>query len=201
MSVQPEKKKKKQKEEAEKKPLWQEVLSFIGTLAAAMVLLSLVCNFLIQPVRVSGTSMTNTLLDGEITLVSKLDKDLSRNDVVICNYPNRVDDHWSLGTLMLLDQHTLFVKRLVALPGDTVAITDGKLYVNGQVVPDPENMGSVPRNYPLRTLGDNEYFVIGDNRLTSHDSRAEDVGPISRDMIKGKVKWVMWPLNRIRGVE
>ena len=94
--------------------------------------------------------------------------------------------------------YTIFVKRLVALPGDTVEITDGHLYVNGELVPDPEKMGSVPRDYAKRTLGEDEYFVVGDNRLTSHDSRASDVGPISRSEIMGKVTNVLlpWPNHR-----
>ena len=113
--------------------------------------------------------------------------------------------------------YTIFVKRLVALPGDTVEITDGHLYVNGELVPDPEKMGSVPRDYAKRTLGEDEYFVVGDNRYNSHDSRdwngpgvegeggndgntANNVGPISKSMIVGRVREVIWPLGKIRGV-
>ena len=76
----------------------------------------------------------------------------------------------------------------------------GKLYVNGSLVEVPEFMGSVPRDFSEITLGEDQYFVMGDNRLTSHDSRASDVGPIHRNMIMGRVRFVLWPLNRIRGI-
>ena len=89
----------------------------------------------------------------------------------------------------------------MALPGDTVEITDGHLYVNGELVPDPEKMGSAPRDYAKRMLGEDEYFMIGDNRLTSHDSRASDVGPISRSEIMGKVTNVILPWQNRRAAE
>ena len=94
----------------------------------------------------------------------------------------------------------VFVKRLVGLPGDTLEIRMQKLYVNGELVPDPPEMGSPPADYGPITLEEDQYFVIGDNRLTSNDSRKDYVGPISRDMLQGKVKCVLWPLNRIRGI-
>ena len=160
--------------------------------------------FVVELIRVDGTSMTNTLQNGEIVVVSKLaylTGEPQRNDIVICRYPNRVDSTINLGAAMAIDFHTLFVKRLVALPGDTVQIYNGKLYVNGEVVPDPEFMGSVPRDYGPRRLGADEYFVIGDNRYSSHDSRADDVGPISRGAIMGKVDSVLFPWANHRGVE
>ena len=193
--------------------VWKwEALSWVITLAGAVAVALLLRTFVAEPVRVDGDSMSNTLLDHEIVLESKLDYlfgDLQRNDVVICHYPGRGG--------------TLFVKRLVALPGDTVEIrrltsaewtqisADGNpdglsplcfyLYVNGQRVPNPEAMGSEPSAYPLRTLGENEYLVIGDNRGNSHDSRANDVGPLERSYILGKVRQVIWPLSSWRSVE
>ena len=136
--------------------------------------------------------------------VSKLDYlfgDVQRNDIVICRYPNRMEKTYSLGAALSFDVYTIFVKRVVALPGDTVEISGGTLYVNGQEVADPPKMGSVPQDYALRQLGTDEYFVMGDNRRTSHDSRSKDVGPISRDMIMGKVKCVLLPIGSWRGVE
>ena len=126
---------------------------------------------------------------------------MQRGDVVICRYPGRMESSLPIGAAVSLDHYTLFVKRLVALPGDTVEISSGVLYVNGEAVPNPEKMGSVPRDYALRQLGEDEYFVIGDNRRTSHDSRSDDVGPISASAIMGKVKCVLLPLSKIRGVE
>ena len=120
---------------------------------------------------------------------------------MICRYPGRTTGGFNLGANVGVQIHELFVKRLVALPGDTIFIVNGALYVNGEQVPDPVNMASVPQDYAPRLLGADEYFVIGDNRLHSHDSRSSDVGPISADAIMGKVKCVLWPLSNIRGVE
>ena len=199
-----QKKKKKKGKEKEKKTLKQEIMSWIWTLLAAVVIASLIRAFVAEPIRVDGDSMKNTLLDNEVVLVSKLDYlfgDMQRGDIVICRYPGRMESSFSLGAALSFDTHTLFVKRLVALPGDTVEIRNGTLYVNGEAVADPEHMGSTPRDFPLLQLGTDEYFVIGDNRRTSHDSRAEDVGPISKSAIMGKVKCVLLPFSSIRGVE
>ena len=203
-TVQEPKEKKKKGKEKEPKTLKQEIMSWVWTLLAAVVIASLIRAFIAEPIRVDGDSMKNTLLDNEIVLVSKLDYlfgDMQRGDVVICRYPGRITGTFNLGASLSIDNHTLFVKRLVALPGDTVAISGGTLYVNGKEVADPEKMASIPRDYPLRQLGEDEYFVIGDNRRTSHDSRSDDVGPISRSAIMGKVKCVLLPFSAIRGVQ
>jgi len=198
----------KKKEKEKNKPLAQKIMSWVLTLLAAVVIACLFRMYIAEPIRVDGTSMTNTLKDGEIVLVSKLPYlrgDLKRNDIVICRYPGRVNENGAsqinLGAALSLDTYTLFVKRLVALPGDTVMISGGHLYVNGEYVEDPEFMGSVPMDYPLRELGEDEYFVMGDNRRTSHDSRADDVGPLSRSQIMGRVESVLLPWAQRRSVK
>lgn len=199
---QPEKKSKKK--EKVKKTLGQEILSWVWTLLAAVVIATLLRAFVAEPIRVDGTSMTNTLQDGEIVLVSKLDYltgDMQRGDIVICRYPNRVEKTINLGASLAFVDYTIFVKRLVALPGDTVEIRNTVLYVNDEPVENPEKLGSLPRDYARRTLGADEYFVMGDNRLTSHDSRADNVGPLSKSMILGKAKWVIFPFSNWRSVE
>ncbi len=173
------------------------ILDLILTLALLIVL---VTSFWVQLVRVDGTSMENTLHDQEILLVARKGE-YRRGDVVICWYPRRTEKTFQLSAALTLTKHTVFVKRLVALPGDSVEIRQGQLYVNDILVPNPAQMGSVPRDFARRELGKNEYFVIGDNRRTSHDSRAMDVGPITGSMLQGHVKKVIWPLNRIRDVE
>ncbi len=194
----------KQKEKEKNKPLGQKILSWVWTLLAAVVIALLIRAFVAEPIRVDGASMTNTLKDGEIVLTYKIPYLLGnyqRNDIVICRYPGRVNENGAkqinIGAAVSLDVYTLFVKRLVALPGDTVQITDGVRYVNGEAVPNPKDMASLPWDYPLRTLKDDEYFVIGDNRGNSHDSRASDVGPLSHTAIMGKVTRVLVPWRTI----
>lgn len=194
----------KAKKEKEPKSFKMELMSWIVTLVAAVVFATVIRVFIFEPIRVDGNSMNNTLKDGEVVYASKtayLTGDVEHNDIVICRYPNRMGKGIDLGASITLQNYTLFVKRIVGLPGDTVSINGGKLYINGVEVPNPEFMGSTPNDFAEITLGRNEYFALGDNRLSSHDSRHSDVGPISRDMIMGKVECVLWPLGAIRGVE
>lgn len=189
-----------EEEPKKKRSAAREVFSFLRLFLGMLALIFLLQTFLVQFVRVKGTSMCDTLQNGEIALVTKWDRNFHRGDVVICQYPGRTDFSADVSAAAALTVHTIFVKRLVALPGDTVMIRDGKLYVNGSAVADPEKMASTPRDYPERTLGADEYFVIGDNRFSSHDSRAADVGPLRLSMLLGKVKAVIWPLYSIRAV-
>ncbi len=191
----------KKKAEKPKKTVQQEIISWILSFAGALAVILAMQTWVGLPIPVKGASMQNTLMDGELLWVSRLDKNYSRGDVVICHYPNRIQATYSIGPAGKLEIHEIFVKRLVALPGDTVEIRLHKLYVNGELVPDPPEMGSQPADYGPITLEEDQYFVIGDNRLTSNDSRKENIGPISRDMLQGKVKCVLWPLNRIRGIQ
>ena len=195
---------KKKKEARPINPVVHEIYSWIVTLLGAFVLAMLIRMFVFEPIKVDGASMTNTLQNNEIVFVSKLDYlfgDVQRGDVVICRYPDRTGWSFNLGAGVSLDNYTLFVKRVVALPGDTVMISGGRLFVNGEEQPDPPAMASVPRDFAEITLGEDEYFVMGDNRRSSHDSRSGDVGPLKRDMIMGKARFVLWPLNRIRGIQ
>jgi len=188
----------------EKRTFSQEIAVWLCILLAAALLAGALQAWVIQPIRVDGSSMNHTLANGEIMLVSKLDyvwSEMRRGDVVVCRYPERIEHTLPLTASLSLTQHVLFVKRLVALPGDTVEIREGQLYVNGEAAHEPDTLGSIARDMARRTLGADEYFVMGDNRFSSHDSRAEDVGPLPRDMIMGKVKWVVWPLPNIRAIE
>ena len=197
------------KEKEKNKTIPQKIWSWVRTFLCAVLIALCVRAFIAEPIRVDGTSMTNTLKDGEIVLVSKwayLTGSMQRNDIVICRYPGRVNESGgvfpiNISASLALDNYTLFVKRLVALPGDTVEITDGHLYVNGELVEDPEFMASKPMDYAKRVLGEDQYFVMGDNRYSSHDSRASDVGPISKSAILGKVECVMLPWSSHRVVK
>lgn len=175
----------------------QEVWNLIGFFLSAVLLALLISHFLGQFVRVRGSSMEHTLKNGDVLLVTKPGK-YRRGEAVICRYPRRVSKTLEINGAFSLTWHTLFVKRLVALPGDSVEIREGQLFVNDAPVPDPPEMASIPRDYARRQLSGKEYFVIGDNRSSSHDSRAADVGPLRREMLQGHVKAVLWPPKRIK---
>jgi len=177
--------------ETPKRTVKQEIMSWILTFAVALAIALVIRTFFFEPVRVDGQSMSNTLLDGEIVLVTKPEYwsgNYQRGDIIICHYPGRGS--------------TLFVKRLIALPGDTVEIKAGVVYVNGEPRDDSDIDPKVPfrGNYALRTLGEDEYFVLGDNRGNSNDSKY--VGPISSSMIVGHVRCLLYPFNKLgQGVQ
>ncbi|NLD52426.1 MAG: signal peptidase I [Clostridiales bacterium] len=204
LAEQDNKKKQKAKKEKKKKTVGQEILSWVWLLLIAVVIAGLIRFFIFEPVRVQGRSMQETLQDGEVMLVTKpevLLGKLQRGDVVIVRFPGRNSTtSISLGAPLDvgLTSHTLFVKRLVALPGDAVALMNGQLYVNDKPVEENYITHRSSDNYPRTVLGDNQYFVMGDNRANSHDSRAADVGPLTKDMIVGHPKLVLLPLNKIR---
>ena len=181
----------------EKKPVnvKKEILSWILTLGAAVIIALVIRTFLFEPVRVDGHSMDDTLANGEIMFVTKpeyLTGDPRHGDVVICHYPDR--------------GNTNFVKRVVGVPGDTLMFVDNVLIRNGEVVDEPYLTPSRNQNgfsmLPI-TLGENEYFVCGDNRDNSHDCRNLTNGvpeAITRDMIIGHVRYVVYPFSDARSI-
>ena len=202
------------RKETKKKTVAQEILEWVLTLVAAVMIALPIRAFAFELVRVDGRSMDNTLANGEIMFVSKFDyastwlsfpwqddeaKEKAarittggkpnRFDVVICRYPGRGD--------------TNFVKRIVGLPGDTVEIRQGYLYVNNERYDEPY-INDDYRTGGLNTFGPYEvpeghYFVMGDHRNNSNDSRSQ--GAIPRDMIIGHVRSVLYPFNEVRGIE
>ena len=198
---------KKGKKEKKKKTVGQEILSWVLTLLAAVAIAATVRYFVFEPVRVDGHSMDTTLADKEVMLVTKpevLLGKLKHGDVVVVRFPDR----FTQATLRLgapidisLSSHTLFVKRLVGLPGDVIAVQGGHLYLNDQPVDEPyvdaDKFGG--RDFARYTLKEDEYFVMGDNRANSNDSRS--VGPLSYDMIVGHAKMVLLPLGSLRTIK
>lgn len=182
----------------------KEIISWIKTILLALALAGLISHFLFQIVHVQGRSMVETLQDGDYVFMTRpgvMLGNINRGDVVICRFPNRNQKTIvQLGAPLEIELsfNTLFVKRVVGLPGDTVAEKDGKLYINNNLV--HEDYVTYPSNweYPARALGDNEYMVMGDNRAGSHDSRSNDVGPITADMIVGHAACIIFPFNHIR---
>lgn len=157
--------------------------------AAAAVMLAVALGLLLRQyafglVRVAGTSMEDTLLSGDLTLATRFDGGIQRGDVVECRFPGRADT---------------YVKRIIALPGDSVAFSDGRLLLNGEAVDEPY-VSSQTEDYALE-LGEDEYLALGDNRLDSYDSRMDDMGPVSRGDILGRIRWIIYPLGRFGPIQ
>ena len=147
--------------------------------------------------RIRGGSMLPTLQDREWALVWRLPCRLrgpKRQDVVICHYPGR-KTKWCRWIPQA------FVKRVIGMPGDTLEIIEGAVYINGELLSepylDPERC-RYQRTRPARILGSDEYFVMGDHRDRSNDSRS--IGPIPRNAVRGRVICTLFPFRRIRKV-
>ena len=199
-ATEPAKTEKQLKKEKRNK-VWDAIFSWVGVICTAVLLATAIRGFLAEPIRVDGGSMKETLVDGEIVIATKprvLRGDLKRGDIVICHYPGRNEKTINIGTKLNFRVDTAFIKRLVALPGDTVAIIDGVLFINDKAVEEDYITHKSLQSYPRRVLSDDEYFVMGDNRANSHDSRSRNVGTISSDMIVAHAKWVIYPFDKIR---
>ncbi len=165
----------------------------IGSTFVYGLLLFLVCLavifFVAQKTVVEGGSMLPTLADGDNLIVDKLSYRFTeprRYDIIVFHYPEEEDSY--------------YIKRVIGLPGETVLIEDGQIYIDGVLL--EENYGNAPIENPGRaisliTLGEDEYFVLGDNRKVSADSRDPAVGNVSRDQIVGKAFVCIYPFDRI----
>lgn len=177
----------KAKKEKPKKSLKRELLEWAITLGCAVALALLIRALVFEPFVVKGDSMNDTLINGEVMFTTKFDYLLGepqRFNVVICRYPNRDEN---------------FVKRIVGVPGDTVAVRDGYLYVNGERQEEPY-IAHRP-NYTMEeyTVQPGEFFVLGDNRASSNDSHL--VGPLKREQIVSHVRAVFFPFGKTRGIQ
>lgn len=172
--------------EQENKKAIREIISWVALFVAAIAAAGLLVRYVAEAVRVEGTSMVSTLHNNEFVLVNKrayLNADPQRLDVVICRYPGREET---------------YVKRIVGVPGDTVEVREQTVYVNGGILNEPYIECPPDYEYPPTTMGEDQYFVLGDNRVHSTDSHI--IGPISRDAILGRVLNVLYPFQQARPV-
>jgi len=156
--------------------LWLRDLVF-SALASVLII-----TFLYQPVRVEGTSMLPRLEDRDRLFINKFVyhmEPISRGDIVVFRYPR--------------DEEKSYIKRVIGLPGDRLRIVQGQVWINGQPIAEPY----VPeeyrddRSYAEITIPPDHYFMMGDHRSISSDSR--EFGPVARDLIYGKAVFVYWP--------
>jgi signal peptidase I len=165
------------------------VIELVVILAAAFVLALLVQQFVVKPFAIPSPSMEPTLVEGDRVLVNRLVyhfRSPQRGDVIVFHPPGRPGSD-------------PFIKRVVAVGGDTVAVHDGLLYVNG--VPQDEPFikeHPIVGDFPETTIPQGFVWAMGDNRNNSGDSRV--FGPVSVKAIMGEAFAVYWPLNRIRGL-
>jgi len=163
-------------------------ISWFRDLMLSVLIAVLVILFLYRPVKVEGTSMMPSLFDQERLFINQFTYkfklgDIKRGDTVVFWYPE--------------DTTKSYIKRIIGLPGDIVEIDDGYVVINGKKLREsyvpPEYRDD--RSYPKRVVPPDEYFVLGDHRVSSNDSRAW--GFVPRNYIYGKAVFVFWPPENI----
>ncbi len=203
---------------------------WIESILVALVLAILIRSYLIQPFKIPSGSMRMTLVEGDHLFVSKLRygpillPEVHSPDFI----KDKVDIKWPAsfmpmtkmrlpgfskpkrGDVMVFvypeDRSKDFIKRLIALPGETVEIKDGRILINGQEVKEPSiantyyyNRGDYGQEGVPITVPEGHYFMLGDNSGSSHDSRYW--GFIDVKDVVGKAEFIFWPLNRIRIIQ
>ena len=170
------------------KRIGKEILSFVLYFVIVIAAMLLIIHYVGQRTEVSGSSMENTLSDGDNLIVDKISyrfHDPERYDIIIFPYKYEED--------------TYYIKRIIGLPGETVQISDGKILIDGKEYqeagqfPEITNPGLASTTV---TLESGQYFVLGDNRNNSEDSRYSDIGNVNKRYIVGKLWFTCSPFEK-----
>ncbi len=165
--------------------LGEEARDWVVSIVVAVVLAFLIRTFIVELYIVDGPSMRPTLESHERLVVNKFlyrFRPPERGEILVFRYPR--------------DPSRDFIKRVIAVPGDTIEIRDTHVYVNDQMINEPYILNPTRTEYPKATVPEGTIFVMGDNRGNSEDSRFVDVGFVPFDLIKGKAMVVFWPLDK-----
>lgn len=181
---------KRSMEDKEKsKGIFREILDWVIYIGIILLFTYLIITYVGVRTRVSGQSMQPTLHDGDNLLVDKLTyrfRDPKRYEIVVFPYKYEED--------------TYYIKRIIGLPGETVQIIDGYVYINGKKM-EKDYGAEVMQDAGIAeepiTLGKDEYFVLGDNRNHSSDSRVPNVGVLKRKDLMGRAWIRIWPFDSI----
>ena len=162
-----------------------EFIKEFSIYALIIIVVLLIRAFIVTPVRVDGDSMNNNLMDGEILLLKKYDKTFERFEVIVFKYKDE-----------------RLVKRIIGLPGENVRYENNKLYINNHLI-EEEMIDKKTYDFSLSELGfevipDGYYFVLGDNRTNSTDSRI--IGLISEEDILGTTNFIIFPFNKFGSI-
>jgi signal peptidase I len=162
------------------------VIGWARDLVISLIVSAFIIVFLYQPVKVEGTSMLPGLEDQERIFINKFVYHfgpVERGDIVVFHYPR--------------DPNKSYIKRVIGVAGDRVRIQEGRVYLNGRMLFEPY----VPqeyadlRSYPEVKVPSHSYFLLGDHRTSSSDSR--DFGPVDQQFIYGKAVFVYWPMDKL----
>jgi len=160
----------------------KEIFEWVQTICIALIVAFVVRQFFFQPYKVQMGSMLPTLKENNLIIVNKILYRLQspkRGDIVVFVPPGG-------------EKKVYYVKRIVGLPGDTIEVKDGAVFINNEKLIEPYLQIETPGKTSLQTLSNNQYFVMGDHRNNSLDSR--DFGPIGLKSISGRAILVFWPI-------
>ncbi|WP_407397578.1 signal peptidase I [Anaerovibrio sp.] len=164
--------------------LGTEIRDWVISIAVAVALAMFIRTFVVELYLVDGPSMMPTLEHQQRLVVNKFIYKVrapERGEILIFQYPR--------------DKSRDFIKRVIAVPGDTIEIKEHNVYVNGELQNEDYILAKSRMDYPKTTIPEGHVFVMGDNRNNSEDSRFPDVGFVPYDLLKGKAMLVFWPLS------
>lgn len=162
------------------KDVFLDALPYIIIILVVLILRT----FIVTPIRVNQTSMYPTLKEGDTMLLNKIGatvKGIKRFDIVV-----------------IKTNGSYLIKRVIGMPGESIKYTNGKLYINEKVIEDKYSKSETEDFYEVK-IGDNDYFVMGDNRSVSKDSRL--IGTVSRSQILGKTNIIIFPFSHFGTVD
>ena len=161
-----------------------EIKDWVISIVVAVALAMFIRTFIVELYVVDGPSMRPTLESSERLVVNKFIyrfRAPEKGEILVFQYPR--------------DPSRDFIKRVIATPGDTIEIREGRVLVNDQILVEDYILEKTRSEYPKMTAPEGHIFVMGDNRNNSEDSRFADVGFVPYDLIKGKAVMVFWPLS------
>ena len=170
----------------------KEIREWIVSLVVALVIVLLIRTFLFTVISVDGPSMQDTLYTGDRLIVTIIDvkmNGLNRFDISVVHFPN---------------SDARYVKRVIGLPGETLEVRDGVTLIDGEPLDEPFLMEARTRKYRTSNFGpveipEGHYFLMGDNRDDSNDSRR--VGTVPEEKVIGRARYIMWPFERVGAVD
>lgn len=182
----------KRKEKEESVSTARELFQWVAAIVAAVLIALAIDNFVIVNAQIPSGSMENTIMTGDRVIGNRFAysfSDPQRFDIIIFRYPD--------------DESQLFIKRIIGLPGETVEIRDGKIYLNGSDEPleDVQTKETMVGSFGSYTVPENSYFVMGDNRNDSKDSRYWTNTFVTKDEILGKAIFRYWPISEFKILE
>ena len=205
--------------EEKKNSIGREIWEWVYTIAIAIIIAMVIKGFIFDIVKVDGSSMFPTLVDGDRLIVTKLGYKPKQGDIIILDseYKNREEYYDRIAEVngdndfnffdKLLAKKDMperlkkkyYVKRIIAMPGQTLDLIDGKVYVDGEELEEEYYNGVTTSidptvEYPI-TVEDDMVFVMGDNRTRSKDSRSSELGQVPYEAILGKSQLRVWPMG------